>query len=206
MSNYRGKHRKYVAGTSQYAVYKYGDIVSRNGLYYVCDVETTSGYLPEDSQSGFLLMVGGTGGGTVNFAFSPTPPENANPGDQWFDSNSGLVFVYVSDEDSSQWVQLNISVPGPAGPTGPTGSIGPIGPQGSSGPAGPTGPQGIRGNTGPTGPQGSIGPAGPIGPQGIAGNTGPTGPAGPQGLQGPPGPTGPTGPPISVVDGGTYSV
>ena len=59
--NYRGKHRKYVEGTSTYTVYVYGDVVERNGVSYVCNVETTSGYIPEDANSGFLVLGDGIG-------------------------------------------------------------------------------------------------------------------------------------------------
>lgn len=112
--NYRGSHRKYVRGTSQYEVYVYGDVVERNGISYICNTEKTSGYIPEDSQSGFIVLGGGTGGGgggTVNFAFSPTPPADPSAGDQWFDSDSGLLYVYVVDGDSGQWIQPNAGSP-----------------------------------------------------------------------------------------------
>lgn len=104
--NYRGKHRKYLSGSSEYAVYSYGDVVERNGVSYVCSVENTSGYIPEDTNSGFILLGGGTGGsGTVNFSFSPTPPVSPDAGDQWFDSDNGVLYVYVVDADSGQWIQ-----------------------------------------------------------------------------------------------------
>ena len=108
MATYRGNHRKYVEGTSEYAMYSYGDIVYRSGVYYVCDEQTAFGKLPGETGSGFLPItgVGGTGGGTVNFAFSSTPPQNPAPGDQWLDNTSGILYVYVQDADSSQWVQL----------------------------------------------------------------------------------------------------
>jgi hypothetical protein len=94
--NYLGKHRKYVEGTSTYTVYVRGDVV------------TTSGYIPEDANSGFLIIGGGAaGGGTVNFAFSPTAPTSPSAGDQWLDSLSGVLYVYVVDEDSGQWIQPN---------------------------------------------------------------------------------------------------
>jgi hypothetical protein len=106
--NYLGKHRKYVEGTSTYTVYVRGDIVERNGVSYVCDAKTTSGYIPEDANSGFLVIGGGTaGGGTVNFTFSPTAPTSPSAGDQWLDSLSGILYVYVVDEDSGQWIQPN---------------------------------------------------------------------------------------------------
>ena len=59
--NYRGTHRKYVEGTSTYTVYVYGDVVERNGVSYVCNVEKTSGYIPEDIGSGFLVLGDGVG-------------------------------------------------------------------------------------------------------------------------------------------------
>jgi hypothetical protein len=63
--NYRGKHRKYVEGSSEYAVYVYGDVVERDGISYVCNVDSTFGYIPEDTNSGFVVLgdgVGATGG------------------------------------------------------------------------------------------------------------------------------------------------
>tara|TARA_B110000503_G_scaffold114972_1_gene172978 strand:- start:598 stop:825 length:228 start_codon:yes stop_codon:yes gene_type:complete len=59
--HYRGIHRKYVKDTSTYTVYVYGDVVERNGVSYVCNVETTSGYIPEDIGSGFLVLGDGVG-------------------------------------------------------------------------------------------------------------------------------------------------
>jgi hypothetical protein len=54
--NYRGLHRKYLEGSSVYEVYRSGDVVKRGDKFYVCAVEETSGYLPEDMDSGFDIM------------------------------------------------------------------------------------------------------------------------------------------------------
>lgn len=54
--NYRGSHRKYMVGSSEYEVYGRGDVVKRDGKFYVCSVDRTSGYLPEETNSGFDLM------------------------------------------------------------------------------------------------------------------------------------------------------
>lgn len=70
--NFLGQHRKYKEGTSEYAVYHYGDTVERDGRTYVCRVSTTFGYLPEETNSGFELIAlsetaglsGEIGGGT----------------------------------------------------------------------------------------------------------------------------------------------
>ena len=54
--NYRGLHRKYQENSSEYVVYVYGDVVKRNGKFFVCAVEQTSGYIPEDTGSGFDVL------------------------------------------------------------------------------------------------------------------------------------------------------
>jgi hypothetical protein len=84
-------------------------------------------------------------------------------------STSTIGLNSKENKDTSQPMELLVTLAGTPGPTGPQGPIGITGPQG---------PQGPVGLTGPTGPQG---------PQGVTGATGATGPAGPQGPQGPTG-------------------
>ena len=88
-----------------------------------------------------------------------TPPSPATPGDVWFDTETGAVYVYYDNF----WVEVGTSEFG--------GATGPTGPQGIQGVTGPTGPAGEDGAdsevTGPTGPTGSTGPTGPTGPQGL---------------------------------------
>lgn len=88
-----------------------------------------------------------------------TPPSNPNPGQAWFNSNNGKVYVYYD----SYWVEVGAAPVGPTGPAGAAGPLGPTGPAGSDATAtGPTGPTGPTGATGPAQP-GPTGPAGPIG-------------------------------------------
>ena len=77
-----------------------------------------------------------------------TPPANPNPGDAWFDTTSGQIYIYYD----GFWIESSSSN---MGETGPTGAIGPTGPSG--GPTGPTGP--ASNVTGPTGPIGRFTPA-----------------------------------------------
>lgn len=63
--NYRGQHRKYAENSSDYVVYYYGDVVERAGISYVCGVERTSGYLPEESSSGFIVLGDQLGGSSA---------------------------------------------------------------------------------------------------------------------------------------------
>lgn len=55
-----------------------------------------------------------TPGGGASVDVSDTPPASPTQGNIWFDSNSGELYVYVTDTDSSQWVQ-------PASPAGGSG-------------------------------------------------------------------------------------
>jgi len=47
-----------------------------------------------------------------------TPPSNARSGSLWFNTNSGVLYVYVEDEDSVQWVQPSIPQFGATSPNG----------------------------------------------------------------------------------------
>lgn len=137
------------------------------------------------------------------FLFGETQPSTPVDGSVWYQSSTGLSYVYVT---GSGWQLINLYGPtgpqgdegiqgsqGEQGPTGPTGPIGSTGPTGALGPTGPQGDQGIQGNQGDQGIQGEIGATGPTGPTGPQGVIGPTGPTGSTGATGPIGVTGPTG-------------
>jgi len=57
------------------------------------------------------------GGGSVSIGADP--PSNADPGDMWFDPESGQLFIWYTDDDSSQWVP---AAPGTGGGGGSTGN------------------------------------------------------------------------------------
>jgi hypothetical protein len=99
-----------------------------------------------------------------------TPPSTPFANQLWFNTNDAQFYIYYTDEDGSQWVELS-GGEGPAGPTGPTGPASQV--------TGPTGPAGAEGATGPTGATGASsdipGPTGPTGSTGATGATGPTG-------------------------------
>ena len=163
--------------------------------------------------------------GPGKYTESPTPPTPVSEnlvGDRWLNTDTGIEYVWISDVNSSQWVDTSlITSQGPTGPTGPAN--GPTGPTGPSG--GPIGPTGPTGSTGPTGTRGAgtytEAPTPPVSPAPIDGDrwfntiTGleytyvtdsdgsqwvelgtisTIGPTGPTGPSGGPiGPTGPTG-------------
>jgi hypothetical protein len=66
---------------------------------------------------------------------SDTPPASPVAGMIWWESDTGLLYVYYNDGNTSQWVTPNALI-------GPTGAPGPQGPQGILGPVGPTGASG----------------------------------------------------------------
>jgi len=148
---------------------------------------------PTGAAGGDSSVIGPTGATGAFTISSATPPASADPGDAWFNSNTGQIYVYYD----SYWVESASSNVGPAGPLGATGPTGPEGAastiMGQTGPTGPTGPQG---STGPTGLNGLdiTGPTGPYGATGVSGVQGPTGERGPIGENGPIGATGTVGP------------
>jgi len=136
------------------------------------DFTNNTDVLTYSADTGFVSLQRAVG----KVAFGETSPESPENGDAWYDTNEGLLYVYYSDVDSSQWVTVSatgepgeIGATGPIGPTGPTGATGPEGPEG---PTGPTGPKGDTGATGATGSTGATGATGPEGPEGPIGETG----------------------------------
>jgi len=104
-------------------------------------------------------------------SIGPVPPPGALPGDLWYSSENGYLYIWYDDGSTLQWVIAN---------PGRGGAVGPQGPQGPPGaPGGPPGPQGEVGPQGLQGPPGSPGAQGEVGPTGAAGPVGPTGPPGP---------------------------
>ena len=43
----------------------------------------------------------------VVYSASITAPKNPTPGDQWYDTNTGALLVYVNDGTTSQWVEVS---------------------------------------------------------------------------------------------------
>jgi len=54
---------------------------------------------------------GGGGGGGASVDVSDTAPASPEAGNIWFNSTNGKIYVYVTDTDSSQWVQPSVPAP-----------------------------------------------------------------------------------------------
>ena len=104
----------------------------------------------------------GSRGANSTYTSGNTAPVSPISGDRWFNTDIGAEFVYTSDGDSSQWVEIAAS--GFIGQTGYTGSAGYIGVDGYTGSIGYTGSVGY---TGSKGDAGSIGYTGSTGSQTI---------------------------------------
>lgn len=76
------------------ANYVAGDFVVQGGGIYRAKVAVTA--------SAFNATQWAQVGGSV--LVSDTPPGGSNPGDLWFDSVGGQLFVYYNDGNTSQWV------------------------------------------------------------------------------------------------------
>lgn len=85
-------------------VYNEGNVVTRKGKTYIANRNNVSGYSPEHGKKRGWERFSSTG--TMNFTNSDIAPEVPNEGDHWFNSSVGKLYIYISDQDNSQWVEL----------------------------------------------------------------------------------------------------
>lgn len=77
-----------------------------NNLDSLSDVVVTSpsaGQVISYNGTNWVNSTGGSGGGVTA---SATPPSSPSNGSAWFDTNAGTLYVYYTDANSSQWVQV----------------------------------------------------------------------------------------------------
>lgn len=72
-------------------------------LYYYCNNHLNMGNSIDVSDPG--------SGSGASLTSSDTAPETPSNGSLWYNSTNGFLYVYIEDQDSSQWVQP--AVPGP---------------------------------------------------------------------------------------------
>lgn len=71
--------------------------------------------------------------GPYPFYFQNTPPSNPiKPGSFWYNSDTGVIYIWIDDGNSQQWV-TNYGLIGPTGPIGNPGPTGEQGPKGETG-------------------------------------------------------------------------
>jgi hypothetical protein len=86
--------------------YTKGDIVYKNGEAYIAKTTPTPCLSPEHKASGWEPLTGERTGTTVTYFNSTTPPTRVVGGDEWFNPDTGILYKYIVDADSEQWVQI----------------------------------------------------------------------------------------------------
>ena len=149
----------------------------------------------------------------VTVSDNPPSTSSAIPGELWWESDTGDLFVYYDDGNSQQWVMANAGGQGQKGAQGIKGDTGPQGLQGSQGDKG-EGEKGQKGETGSPGDKGIKGEpstqAGADGDKGdkgdpstVPGEKGSIGLKGDKGLKGEPGSGGGGGVTDKISEGNT---
>jgi hypothetical protein len=77
-------------------------------LYYWCQLHLNMGNTITVADPGSSSS-SGEGGASVDV--SDTPPATPTDGSIWFNSATGSIYVYVTDADSSQWIQPSSPIP-----------------------------------------------------------------------------------------------
>ena len=113
-----------------------------------------------------------------------TPPINPISGELWWESDTGDLYVYYEDADSSQWVTTNTGGRGDPGADGDKGQKGEVGAQGLSGSGGVKGDKGQKGEIGDKGQKGDVEAKGNKGEKGEKGEKGIKGEKGEKGQKG----------------------
>lgn len=81
-----------------------GDVVRKNGKEYVA-TKTITGYSPEHGEKRGWREINKTR--ITKFSKSDTAPEMSQEGDEWFNTDTGRLFVYIkSDDGSTQWAEI----------------------------------------------------------------------------------------------------
>ena len=86
--------------------YTKGDIVYKKGEAYIATRNPDLCKSPEHKNSGWEPLAGERSGTTVTYFTGSTPPSRVVAGDEWFNSDTGKLYKYISDTDSEQWVQI----------------------------------------------------------------------------------------------------
>jgi hypothetical protein len=74
-------------------------------------------YTKKDNGTASIVELSGGGGGQ-NYSYSSSAPASPAAGDEWLDSDVGILYTYVNDGNSSAWVELGAPGFGPQGPAG----------------------------------------------------------------------------------------
>jgi len=102
---------KGVAGAIQFANTDIDDLESRNSLKFDTtseSLEVPNGIVLGTVGSGYVSFGDGTTQTTAarDFTYGLTAPASAKAGDHWYHTDDGILYTYIDDGSSEQWVQL----------------------------------------------------------------------------------------------------
>ncbi len=103
IENFVGEH-KVRNPDGSIVFYRKGDVVSSKGKTYVAIRDNVSKFSPEHGPRGGWEPFSNSS--VINFTNSDVAPETPNEGDHWFDSSKGILYYFVSDKDTNQWVEV----------------------------------------------------------------------------------------------------
>jgi isocitrate lyase len=83
-------------------VYEVDDVVTYlSGSFIATERNTYLDGLPDQENSPWEPI-----STKIKHTSGPVPHLNAKEGDEWFDTGTGILFKYVGDNDSKQWVEI----------------------------------------------------------------------------------------------------
>lgn len=105
-----------------------GQVLTSNGssVYWADSTGGVLGYTGSQGTQGPIGYTGsaGTGGGGgASVTISDTAPVSPSAGNLWWNSNTGELYIYYTDIDSSQWVAATSSTSSGSGGTGSGGNF-----------------------------------------------------------------------------------
>jgi len=90
--------------TGKLITYKKGDVVRKNGRSYLA-TRNISGYSPEHGERVGWKSINQNR--ITNFSYDAEAPKSASEGDEWYNSDNGILFKYITNPDGNgHWVEM----------------------------------------------------------------------------------------------------
>jgi hypothetical protein len=90
------------ANGTTYVGFKAGDNIPNSVIWTLPTTDGTSGQVLSTNASSTLAW-----SSRVNYIAGTSAPASPVAGDHWYDTNNAILFVYINDGDTSQWVETS---------------------------------------------------------------------------------------------------
>lgn len=100
-----------------------GSIIRRDGSAWTALGPGTAGHVLTSGGTGADVTWAPGGGGGASVSIGDAPPASPDPGDMWWSSADGNLYIRYQDPDSTAWVSA-VNQPGPQGPAGQPWTVG----------------------------------------------------------------------------------